>query len=733
MDFYGFSSEVQQANAMQGSADLANAAYNAYNMSAENEWRNKMIAKAQKPIDAANKTLDTDTKREAREGGEQGGGTLAGAYGVYSVGTEIGNTLSNQGKAIRIAEAQMKIAQKSGDVAEIGKAAKMLSTAKTGKMAEYAKAAAELATSKLGGKNADAALELANKIRQGSTFNVAAQQLAGTRAGRQASDIITQQAERINQEREAPEEEDDVLSTGGDDFMDEVAARGEQEGGEGIADVGSNFAANGGELGGEVGDRLAQAAASVISKGSAATTSAVNSATTAVDSVEAPVADTAEQVAGAATDAAPAAVKSVEDLGGFSRTPATIENYNPQDLDTDDFLLGGADDAAFTGNLGERFTNTLSTLGNTGSRAGGGFLSRFSRQIDLGSDTSDIPVGAVMEEGGSVAQRINGFNQLDEANKAAASVARRVGAPFQPPNLEPEPEGPPELDDPQPAEQPPARPEDFYESEEEVGAEGDEGLQTERVITTQPPASSQRVNEQPEDEEEGGQGEATETVKGAEGASPEAVAAGTAEHEAEVAQHGFDSRALDAGAEALDAAASAGGIGTKAAAVVGKTALSGIKTAGRAMKVAAPVVNALFLGDQTYNEISSISKGHGLSGDGWQGKTGGVLQEVGDLAATAAPVLAAFGPLGDVAALGVEVGGGLLSLGGDLLGDWGTYEKEKQQRAKDQAAKAAAVKAQKAYNTSYNRAVETAAAAGNVNLSGQGTIAQSSQSAVRAY
>ena len=67
------------------------------------------------------------------------------------------------------------------------------------------------------------------------------------------------------------------------------------------------------------------------------------------------------------------------------------------------------------------------------------------------------------------------------------------------------------------------------------------------------------------------------------------------------------------------------------------------------------------------------------------------------------------------------------------MGDWGTAEKEKSARAAHQAALDAANKKAAAAKTSYNTAVETAAAAGNVNLAGQGTIAQVSRSAVRSY
>tara|TARA_R110001632_G_scaffold233129_1_gene376972 strand:- start:19853 stop:22018 length:2166 start_codon:yes stop_codon:yes gene_type:complete len=721
MDFYGFSGEVNEANAMQGSADLANAAYNNYNIAAQSNWRNDMIKAAQPAVDNAKKTLTDDTTREATEGGEQGGGTVAGTYGVYKTGMNIAETLSNQGKAIRIAEAQVKLATASGDVSEISRASEMLRTAKIGKMAEYAKAASRLADSKLGGKNIDAALELADKIRTGSTFNVATSALAGTKSGRAASKIIAEQAEKVKAAKAAAKQAAEDAGEGAEevagsaaDVVAPAASSAATTLGEGIANVGSNFAANGGDLAGDVGDRLARAATAAIGQGTAATTSAVNTATTAVDSVAAPLADTAEQVAGAATDAAPAAVRAVGDLGGIARVANTVDNYNPLNLDTDDFSLfgdAGAGEGAFSQGTGaDRISNTLSTLSNRGARTGGGFLSRFSRQIDLGSDTSDLPTGSLIDEGGTVAQKVNGFN-------AMAQAAR--------PN--------------------PRTPTSIPEEPEEVGGGGGEEGGGDEVVRSpepaaadRPPATDDEAREAQTDEQEAEQGgEASENapaaVRGAEGADDLAVRAGTAAHEAEVAAHGFDSRALDAGGEALAAAAEGGGMATRAAASIGKTALSGIKLGAQGLKVAGPIMSAAFTIDQTKDEIESFASGKGFSGDGVQGKIGGVLQEVGDIAGTAAPILAAFGPLGDAAALGVEIGGGLLSLGGDLLGDWGTYDKEKAQRAKDQATKAAATKAQQAFSTSYNNAVQTAAAGGNVNLSGQGTIAQTAQSSVRAY
>jgi len=154
---------------------------------------------------------------------------------------------------------------------------------------------------------------------------------------------------------------------------------------------------------------------------------------------------------------------------------------------------------------------------------------------------------------------------------------------------------------------------------------------------------------------------------------------------------------------------------------------------GKGLKVLGPVANVAFLGDQSYNEISSIASGHGLSGDGTVGKVGGVMQEIGDAAATYGSYLALAGPVGDVAALGVELGGGLLSLAGDLLSDKGTADKEAAEKTAQQNKLKADQKKQTATLTAEDKAVEIAGAGGSANLAGRGSIAQVSQSAVRAF
>ena len=155
-------------------------------------------------------------------------------------------------------------------------------------------------------------------------------------------------------------------------------------------------------------------------------------------------------------------------------------------------------------------------------------------------------------------------------------------------------------------------------------------------------------------------------------------------------------------------------------------------------KLSWPIANAGFLIDQSYEEGKSFfGKTHSLEGVGGWEKTGNLLKEGGDIAATIGSGLALAGPVtfgvSDIAALGVELGGGAMALAGDLMDDYGKYEQDKKaqsttttQLATDKAKQASDAQAS-------NVAVQSASAAGNRNLSGRGSIAQVSQSAVRNY
>ena len=223
---------------------------------------------------------------------------------------------------------------------------------------------------------------------------------------------------------------------------------------------------------------------------------------------------------------------------------------------------------------------------------------------------------------------------------------------------------------------------------------------------------------------------AVEKVAGAAtttGSSAAANLIGSSEHAEAIAGGGID----EVGIKAIS---SLGGF----SGAVGGAALKTVSTLGKVAKVAGPIASAGFLVDQTYEEGKSLLGGtHSLEGTGGWEKGGNVLKEVGDAAATVGGVLALAGPatlgLSDVAALGVELGGGALALAGDLMDDYG---KSKQDKAATAAAgnKLAADKAQAAKDaTASNQSVQIANAAGNRNLSGKGSIAQVSQSAVRAY
>lgn len=703
MDFYGFSSEVGQANAMNSSADLANAAYMAYNAGAESRYRAGKIKEANKLVTDAQNTMGADTTREAKEGAEQGGGTVFGAGGVYKLGKEIVAAGNDQAKAIRIAEAHVKLAKASGDAEEIDKAGELLKSAKLGKLTEFAKNAAAIATGALGKTKSGAAIaKLGDSIASKGAFAVSSNLLNATKAGRQATDTLAQAAKATAEEATKPTE--DIAE----------AAGGAIEDGKKVAtavlgptfDMGSNFAANGGEL----MARLSTAKSKLAALGDDASPAQRRLAQKAVDRLTTQV---GEQGAGGATEATASTLKSTLTTENIQADKSYVD---PRD---EEFGGGGLEgDVADEGTvLTTKLGKTSDVISTLGARANQVFLGEertgkaattaiksLAAPTEVIDKGSDIAAG-VIAEGGTVAQKVSGFTALAEGNKAVAKAAKQIGSTFTPPNLEPEPEALPEDE--------PAREDD------DVLSTGDDDY----LQQAKDRQAEQETSVEPEDTSG-----PTQTLE------EQATEAGTAEHEAaKLEGGGLDTRGLEAGAEALKEAAAAGGYGTKAAALVGRGALTGIKAAGSAMKVANPLINAAFTVDQTYDEFESIKSGKGLSGDGWQGKTGGVLEEVGDIASTAAPVLAAFGPLGDVAALGVEIGGGLASLAGDLMGDWGTAEKEKKLRQQHQQALDAANKKAAAAKTAYNTAVETAAAAGNVNLAGQGTIAQVSRSAVRSY
>ena len=693
MDFYGFSSEVGEANAMNSSADLANAAYMQYNAGAESKYRAGQIKIANKAVTDAQNVLGADTGREAKEGAEQGGGTLFGAGGVYKLGKEIVAAGNDQAKAIRIAEAHVKLAKASGDADEIEKAGELLKSAKLGKLTEFAKNAAAIATGALGKTKSGAAIaKLGDSIASKGAFAVSSNLLQATKAGRQATDTLAQAAKATAEKATKPAE--DIAEAAGGAIEDggKVAATAVGS----TFDMGSNFAANGGEL----AARLSTAKSKLAALADDASPAQRRLLQKTVDRLSGQV---GEQGAGGATEATASTLKSTLTTENIQ---ADQSYADPRDTE---FGGGGLEgDVADAGTaIKGKTSDVISTLGaranqvflgeeRTGKAAVAAVkgLAAPSQVIDKGSDIA----AGVIAEGGTVAQKVNGFSQLAQGNKAVASAARRIG---------PNPRTPT------------ARADEPAQEDDDVLSTGDDDFLQE----ARDREAEQETSVAPEDTSG-----TTQTL------ADQATEAGTAEHEAaKLEGGGLDTRGLDAGAEALKTAAEAGGYGTKTAALIGRGALTGIKAAGSVMKVANPLINAAFTVDQTKDEIQSLAAGKGLSGDGWQGKTGGVLEEIGDIASTAAPVLAAFGPLGDAAALGVEIGGGLASLAGDLMGDWGTAEKEKKARQAHQAALDAANKKAAAAKTSYNTAVETAAAAGNVNLAGQGTIAQVSRSAVRSY
>ena len=211
------------------------------------------------------------------------------------------------------------------------------------------------------------------------------------------------------------------------------------------------------------------------------------------------------------------------------------------------------------------------------------------------------------------------------------------------------------------------------------------------------------------------------------GPSTAANLLGSSEHAEAIAGGGVD----EVGIKAVTAL---GGI----SGAIGGAALKTVSAVGQTAKVLGPIANVAFTADQTYEEAKSLfGKSHSLEGVGGWEKGGNVLKEAGDVTATIGSALALAGPatlgLSDVAALGVELGGGAMALAGDLMDDYGKKKQDQKAQAAANLKLTTDKKKQAADATASNTAAQVAGGANNLNLSGRGSIAQVSQSAVRAY
>jgi hypothetical protein len=211
------------------------------------------------------------------------------------------------------------------------------------------------------------------------------------------------------------------------------------------------------------------------------------------------------------------------------------------------------------------------------------------------------------------------------------------------------------------------------------------------------------------------------------GPSTAANLLGSSEHAEAIAGGGVD----EVGIKAVTAL---GGI----SGAIGGAALKTVSAVGQTAKVLGPIANVAFTADQTYEEAKSIfGKSHSLEGVGGWEKGGNVLKEAGDITATIGSALALAGPatlgLSDVAALGVELGGGAMALAGDLMDDYGKKKQDQKAQAAANLKLTTDKKQQAADATASNTAAQIAGGSVNKNLSGRGSIAQVSQSAVRSY
>jgi hypothetical protein len=797
MDFYGFSNSVQQANQQATANDLANSAYNLYNAGAEASWRQNQYNALQPTIDADKKRGKDDDSRVLTEEVEQGGGTAVGFGGVIALGKGVKDTTNKVSKAIRIGEAQLEIARKSGNAADITKASKLLDVAKSGKLSEFSKVAAqfvgERALGKAGAANVNRIVNLAQDINRGTTSYGSAARAIITPEGRQAASIINQRATEIAEANELPDEPEadaggDIAERSNETQEDlgpepEPQALAEQPDNPAeVADVPETSVRATGEASVSTGEDIAQAttegggrAASVVAQRSINPTPD-EEADLGIDMDSDGNITRIGRTNIAPTDPANTGI-SPEDVGGITQgvegRPDTFQTsqvseqqfgdlyedpreelrgFEDEGTNPDALIVGRSDDAGgiysdiIDGGATNLTAQTRYMAVGTESRGFRGLAGTigqriFGRQIDItaGVDNPLADVDEATELGRNVGtsrnvaqsvsvlgnqtnptETISNLSQTadetgdvatgsTDATRSGLSLAQSTETPAS------------RLARATAGLQGQAQPQAVDESGEPARAtdtDAETGQAANRSILSDP-AEEPTTSEAPRT-----QGSELDIANEA---SPEAIESGTAANQAAIEEGGgIDTRALEVGAQQ---AADYGGV----AGSVAKIGLKGIGALGQGMKVLGPAANVLFLGDQSYHELSSMWEGHGLSGDGTVGKVGGVMQEVGDAAATYGSYLALAGPVGDVAALGVELGGGAVALVGDLLSDLGTKDKEEKEKTAQQNQLKADQQKQQATLSAENQAVEIAGAGGSSNMAGRGSVAQVSQSAIRAF
>lgn len=672
MDYYGFSSGVNEANALQNSGDLANSEYDAQNTGANEAYIQRQVTKYQKTQKTDTDADNTLSGKQTTADVESGVGTGAAGASIIALGKSVKDTTNSISKAIRVAEAQVEItknAVKAGTAtaADVERASGLLEVAKSGKLAEFAKSAASLALTKAvsaeSAKNIAKIGSIARDAQKASSFAPAAAQSLVSKGGRAATQILGKQAE-----------------------VAEEAAK------------------------------AAKAGVSALAGGKIAATGAAEGVTTATAKIADATAPAASQAVEAVSDGIEQGTAARPDT--FRQTNVKEETFgddyeDPRETELKGFESSSTDVDAIDGLKSDGFGGLSQRIIEGGATD----LSAMRRGTAIGTESSgfrgiasNIGFGQRDLEAESRARGFDPLADVDDMTDMARGGGRGVGNLVT--RFNSAADGPKAPDIVRPNARTPSS-----QPVEQVAAEAEEP--TEAISSTLAAAKPAEILT----DADTGASIAASTGEATAGA----IDAGTKASEAAIqAGGGIDTKALEVGAEALKAT---GGV----AGFTGRAALAGVGALGAGMKVLGPVANVAFLGDQTYNEVSSIAKGHGLSGDGTIGKVGGVMSEIGDAAATYGSYLALAGPVGDVAALGVELGGGLLSLAGGILGDIGQDEAEKKAKtAADNKVKADKAAAAKAALTS-NAAVQQSEAATASNYGGQGTIAQAARSAVRAF
>lgn len=687
MDFYGFSNGVQQANAMNLGSALANNAYDAYNMGAENAWREKNVKKDQLVINADNQDVKKVSSEILSDEVEKGGGTAVGIAGVGMLGKSIRDAGNQLGKAKRIAEAQLKLSTASGDIAEMDKAQQLLDVTNKGDLKGFVKLTAKFATQKAVtsalGQNINKAVNLASDINKGSSFTPAVLASVSTSEGRKAADIITSKAAQI-----------------ADGVKPEV-----------ISSVAGGLIS-------------ANVTPTSIDKSKAASRARI-AAKRAARKLQQPA---QEQTGGATgeeddllTEQGTAARPDT-----FKQVNVTEETFGDQYIDPRDELKGFESDLTNV----DAFEAPAKNLGDTISRQ---IIEGFG--TDLMAQQRGTAIGTESSGLRGIASNIKSFFPT-RFNKGELDLSKVAGA------LD-------DVDDQgntvRSVQQLTAGWEDKIatktaEAQQGVlerglggrdfsGGEPEPEIQEKPVASEEPPSAPERQADTVEQLSEPTVERAvasTGSVSSA-GAAKAATLLGTAEHEEAISSGAVDE-------EGIKAVKALGGF----SGAVGGAALKTVSVAGQAVKALGPITNVAFTVDQTYEEAKSLfGKSHSLEGVGGWSKTGDVFKEVGDIAATVGSGLALAGPatfgISDVAALGVELGGGALALAGDLMDDYGKSKQDKAAKLKAAQSQASAVAKQKADAVASNKSVEIATASGNRNLSGTGSIAQVSNSAIRAY